>query len=270
MRTTDQTFGLAVGWALIFLPVFLIALMIQTAAAGATEDNDIAYFQAQLAPYRAKPDFVAPGPPFDARACTRGKKILTIPVTTANPFTQKINQAMKKVADMVGFELLIWENQGRPPQWLQGINLAISQGFDLIDLLGGADPRVLVPQIEAAKKAGIAVVASHFNGLEQTVPNVTHTVPIDYFKAGQLLVDWAVVATHGHLNGLVLYTSGAMSTVSMMAGIDDQLASCPTCRVIKKNILVTDWAMRIQPTVQSTLLADPTINYIIAMYDSMT
>ena len=44
-------------------------------------------------------------------------------------------------------------------------------------------------------------------------------VPIDYFKAGALLVDWAVVQTKGDMNALVLIATGPLSTDSMMAGI---------------------------------------------------
>lgn len=242
--------------------------LVSVAATAAAADLD--YFKKQLDPFRDKPTFAAPGEPFDAKACMQDKKILTIPITSTNPFNQNIHRGMEKAAAAVGFELVQWENQGQPAQWVQGMNHAINQKFDLIDLVGGTDPRVLVPQVEAAKAAGIPVVASHYSGLEQEVPNATHAVPIDYFKAGQLLVDWAVVETGGKLNALLMYTTGPLSTDSMMAGIDAELAKCPDCKVTKKNILVTDWATRTQPTVQAALLADPTINYVIVMYDSMT
>src|SRR5690606_1913889 len=109
---------------------------------------DLEYFKSQLEPYRNKPEFIAPGPAFDAKSCMQGKTIMTIPVTTANPFTQNINDAMEKVANEVGFKLIRWENQGQPTQWAQGVNSAINQKVDLIDLVGGTDPRVMVPQME--------------------------------------------------------------------------------------------------------------------------
>jgi len=52
----------------------------------------------------------------------------------------------------------------------------------LIDLLAGTDPRVLVPQIKAAHDAGIPVVASHYDGLEQSTEVAKYAdgdVPID-------------------------------------------------------------------------------------------
>ncbi len=38
----------------------------------------------------------------------------------------------------VGFEIVEWENQAQPSQWVQGINFAINEKFDLIELLGAS------------------------------------------------------------------------------------------------------------------------------------
>ena len=43
----------------------------------AAEALDVEYFKKQIEPYRKLPEFVAPGPPFDARKCMQGKSILT-------------------------------------------------------------------------------------------------------------------------------------------------------------------------------------------------
>lgn len=230
----------------------------------------LSYFKNALAPFRKLPKFIAPGPPFNARQCMKGKSMLSIPVSSANPFTKNIEDAMEAVAKEVGFKYIRWRNQGQPTQWVQGMFHGINQKVDLIDLLAGVDPRVLVPQVQAAQKAGIKVVVSHYNGLEQTPANVDFDVPIDYFKAGQLLVDWAVVQTKGKLNALMLYTTGPLSTDSMLAGMRTEMRKCATCKWTTKNILLTDWSSKIQTTTQSVLLADPTINYIIVMYDSMS
>jgi ribose transport system substrate-binding protein len=231
------------------------------------------YFEKQLEPFRNKPEFVAPGPAFNAPECMKDKKIFSIPVSSANPFTANIEKAMAEAARKVGFEFIVWENQGQSAQWVQGMDAAINQKVDLIDLLAGTDPRVLVPQVQAAKAAGIPVIASHYNGLEQTdevKKFADGDVPIDYFKAGALLVDWAVVQTEGHLNALVLISTGPLSTDSMMAGITDELTRCEDCKTKTINVPVVDWGTRITPNVQSALLSDPTINYIIVIYDSMS
>lgn len=230
---------------------------------------DLDSFKKALEPFTKKPEFVAPGPAFDAKKCMAGKTIFSIPVSSANPFTKNIETAMSNVAKEVGFKFTEWQNQGQVSQWVQGMDQATNQKVDLIDLLAGTDPRVLVPQVEAAKKAGIPVVASHYNGLEQKVEHATHDVPIDYFKAGQLLVDWAMVKTGGKLNSLVLISTGPLSTDSMMAGIEEEFKKCPDCKKKVINVPVVDWGTRIQPNVQAALLADPSVNYIIIIYDSM-
>ena len=241
--------------------------------APAARADDVSYFQHQIEPYMAKPGFVAPGEAFDAAECMKGKSILSIPVSSANPFTANIEKAMAAVAKKVGFKFTTWENQGQSSQWVQGMDTAVNQKVSLIDLLAGTDPRVLVPQVKAAQAAHIPVIASHYNGVEQTAQVKTYAdgdVPIDYAKAGALLADWAIVQTKGHLNALELIATGPLSTDSMMAGIDAELKRCNDCKTKVMNFAVPDWGTRITPGVQAALLADPTINYIIVIYDSMS
>ena len=250
----------------------VVALLACAVASGARADP-LEYFQKQLEPFTQKPTFAAPGPAFDARKCMDGKSIFSVPVSSANPFTANIEKAMAAAAAKVGFKFTTWENQGQSSQWVQGMNAAVNQKPSLIDLLAGTDPRVLVPQVRAAQAAGIPVVASHYNGIEQSAEvgkMVTADIPIDYFKAGSLLLDWAVVQTKGNMNALVLIATGPISTDSMMAGINSEMKHCEHCKTRVMNFPVPDWATRITPNVQSALLSDPTINYIIVIYDSMS
>jgi ribose transport system substrate-binding protein len=240
---------------------------------GGAAADDVAFFKDQLAPFVHKPVFVAAGAPFDAAKCMKGKSIFSIPVSSANPFTANIEKAMAAAANKVGFKFTTWENQGQSSQWVQGMDTAVNQKYDLIDLLAGTDPRVLVPQIKAAHDAGIPVVASHYNGLEQSAEVAKYAdgdVPIDYVKAGKLLVDWAVVKTGGHMNALVLIANGPLSTDSMVAGVTEELKHCNDCKTKTMDFPVVDWGTKITPGVQSALLADPSINYIIVIYDSMS
>ncbi|MDM9627905.1 sugar ABC transporter substrate-binding protein [Rhizobium sp. S152] len=247
-----------------------VGLGMTVADASAT---DLAAFQKKIENYTAKPVFEAPGEPFDAAKCMADKSIMSIPVSTANPFTANIEKAMQAVAKKVGFKFSTWENQGQSSQWVQGMDAALNQKVDLIDLLAGTDPRVLVPQVKAAQDAKIPVIASHYNGIEQSAEvakTATGDVPIDYKKAGALLADWAITKTEGKLNALVLIATGPLSTDSMVAGIKEEMAQCDECKSTTLNYPVTDWATRITPGVQAALLADPSINYIIVIYDSMT
>lgn len=242
------------------------------AGVGCAQAESLDYFKAQVAPYTAKPTFTAPGAAFDAVNCAKGKTLFSIPQSSANPFTANIEKAMQAAAAKVGLGFTDWENQGQTTQYVQGMDTAVNQKVSLIDLLAGPDPRALVPQVAAAKAAGIPVIASHFNGFEQSgivAKYAAGDVPIDYFKAGSLLADWAIMRTNGKMNALVVTASGPLSSDSTLAGIKAEIAKCPAC-TFKILDYPGDWQSKITPGVQAALLADPTVNYIITMYDPMT
>jgi ribose transport system substrate-binding protein len=265
LREKDNNMKKSIFAAVIMTAAFLVSVRAHA--------DGFDYFEAQLKPFYDKPNFVAAGPEFDAKACMAGKSIFSIPVSSANPFTANIEKAMAAAAAKVGFKFTIWENQGQSSQWVQGMNAAMNEKASLIDLLAGTDPRVLVPQVRAAKAAGVPVVPSHYNGKEQSSivrKDADADIPIDYFKAGAMLVDWAVVQTKGDMNALVLISTGPLSTDSMMAGINAELKHCEHCKTKVMNFPVVDWGTRITPNVQSALLSDPTVNYIIVIYDSMS
>src|ERR1700691_6790148 len=135
------------GLAVAALAIGGLGLLATTSPSAA---EDLSYFEKGYAPFASQPVFVAPGPSFDAAACMKDKSILSIPVSSANPFTANIEKSMQGVAKKVGFKFTTWENQGQSSQWVQGMDTAVNQKVDLIDLLAGTDPRVLAPQVKAA------------------------------------------------------------------------------------------------------------------------
>jgi ribose transport system substrate-binding protein len=245
-------------------------------AAQAQSDEGLKRAQSMVEMHMVAPQFTPPGPPFDARACAAGKRILTIPVSSANPFTKNIALAMVAAGKEVGVEVTEWENQAQPNQWVQGINFAINEKFDMIDLLGGVDPRVISPQLKAARDAQIAVKTSHFYDLTQKEMwesvEIDGVVPLSFYKVGQILANWANVQTSGKANILIIGSDEIVPTAPFVQGIRDELKrNCPDCKEVAYiNAPVPEWATKIQSSVQSALLANPNINYIIPIYDSMS
>lgn len=252
------------------LSVCWLAVVAVTPAFG--QDDGTAAARANIERYRTPPEFVAPGDPFDARACMRDKSIFTIPASSAIPFIKTITDRKDVLAEEIGFEHAEWENQGNPTQWIQGIDYAVNNKFDLVSLLAGADPRFFEPQVKAARDAGVDVVASHLTGLEQAVPGgVTAATSIDYKTAGSLLADWSIAQTDGKVNALVLVSNEALSTDSIVSGLTESFAAnCPDCQYEVVNVPIADWATKIQPTVAGKLQSNPALNYVIPIYDSMS
>ena len=70
---------------------------------------------------------------------------------------------------------------------------------------------------------------------------------------------------------LPVHSKPQLSTESMINGIKEDFAKhCKNCKNKIINVPVPEWSTKIQPNVQSSLLADPSINYIIPIYDSMS
>ena len=46
---------------------------------------DLDAIKTNIAKYKAVPEFVPPGPAFDAKACMKDKKILTVPFASSDP-----------------------------------------------------------------------------------------------------------------------------------------------------------------------------------------
>ena len=263
--------AVALGFLVLAAVTGSIAMSNLVPAYAATPD--LAAAQALVDEHSKLPSFTPPGPPFDAAACMKGKKLLTMPVSSANPFTKNIALAMIATAKQIGFQVSEWENQARPTQWVQGMDYAINSKFNAVDLLGGVNPAVLGPQIADAKKAGIEVFTSHLYDTNQTSdPAVDLSLAVPYHEVGALLASWVTVKTHGHVNAVIVGSDEIVPTAPFVQGIKDTLAKVcgPDCKTVYVNAPVPEWSTKIQPSVQSALIADPTINYVIPIYDSMS
>lgn len=234
---------------------------------------DLEAAKALIEKHSQLPTFEAPGPAFDARACMEDKKVFVIPLTNANPFNAAISQGFVDAAEILGVELRDWETQMDPAGWIQGINTAVAEGYDLIDLQGGLPPEFLQPQIIEAQQAGVKVTATHnWDATTQGAPDwMDGAANTDYVTVGQLIAAWTMVQTGGEVNALVLGPDEITPTAPLRDAIVNYLSeNCPDCKTTYINVPVNDWATQGQSAVQNALLADPSINYVLPVYDSMS
>jgi ribose transport system substrate-binding protein len=255
---------------LVLAAVLATAAVAITAGLAATNGGSFAGAQANLNRYKAVPKFVAPGPAFNARALARGKRLFIIPASSQVPFVSTIANHIRRIATPIGVRVTIWQNQGQPSQWVQGMNAAISQRANAIILLAGNDPAGLQPQIRQAKARGIPTIVAHLYDQNQpSAPNVGGVINIPYKLAGRLIADQAIVDTRGDANALVVTINQVKSTLPMVAGIREEFRKyCSGCELSFTDVTIADIATRIQPNVQAALTRDPGINYVIALYDS--
>jgi ribose transport system substrate-binding protein len=233
--------------------------------------SDVAAAQALIDKYSAEPTFTPPGPPIDAVTGMKGKKIMEIPVSSEIPIAKVLDDELEAQAKRIGFELKVWENQGKPDQWVQGMEAAIAQGYDAVDLLA-IQPAALKPQIEKARKAGIKVISSHLAGFGWQVPDyIDGAVRLPYEEAGEVLAAWAIVQTKGKGNVLAIQATDQLSSADMIKGMKQVFAQhCADCKLAARNVPTTQWASGVQKEVATGLQRDPNVNYIVPIFDAMT
>lgn len=231
--------------------------------------------------YKAVPEFVSPGPPVDV-ASLAGKSVFVIPLLTTNDYNIQINAAMERVAELADVDFEVYTNEGQPNQWVAGMNQAIAKGVDVIILSGGTDPRALEPQIKEARDRGIKVVVSMFwdtsvqfapacSGLSvDCVDGVDAIVAAPYQTATRLNADWIAVDSDGAANILVVTSNDAGPSPGQEAAFKDEIAtSCPSCETTFANVPISKWTTSVQSTVQSELVRNPDIDYVVPLYDNM-
>lgn len=250
----------------------VIGFVAASISAGSAQDAGLDAAKELVRKHQAQGEFVAPGPAFDAKACMADKKVMVIPMTQANPFSANVANAMKAAADEVGFELRVFDNQFDVQQWIRGIELAVAEGYDLINLSTAPIPEMLQPQIEAARAAGVKVTVSHWYDANEPVPSFVDGASLAPFSASMTLASaWAIAKTEGEANVLFVHSDEVSSGKYAREAIEKAFAEYgPGSKHTFLNVPLSDWSSRMTQAVQSALLADPTINYVVPFYDGMS
>jgi ribose transport system substrate-binding protein len=248
-----------------------------TAASGSGSANascDIASLKADLEKASAQPTFEDPGPPVDA-AKAKGKYVVSIPQDSRIPFNQGNEAAMAAVSKAVGLRFKEFKNQGQPSQYVQGMQQAVSGGAAAIDLFA-TDPRVLQPQIKAAKAKGIKISASQAYDNSQVeeykgITNADAVTTWPYAQAAKIMADYAIVDSNCKANVHIIHDKGdVIATPAVVETLKSEFASkCPDCKVSESIVSVFDWSTKLQGVAQTALTKDPSINWLIPIYDPM-
>jgi len=200
-----------------------------------------------------------------------GKSILSIPGPSNDPWYENVLDGMKDAAAAVGYPFSILPNKGQLSEYREALATAVTKKPTLIDLLAGPDPRVLKPEIDAAKAAGIKVVVSHDFGVEDVVPNADYNLAVDYNRAGRLMADWVITKdTKAHV--LVLVSDEIASADATKKGIGSEFDTYggEHIQYTFKNVPIAQWETGLAAAVKSAIAADPKLTYVICIYDSMS
>ncbi len=229
-----------------------------------------AELDAKLAAAMAPPSFTPPGPAIDP-APLKGKLIFTIPVSTAIPFCSVVDQQMADFAGRAGLSFQAWQSNAQLAQWAQGFTAAQEHKAALINVFCGLDPATVAPQVREALAAQVPVVAAHTYALGQPqLEGLSAIVYGAYIPAALLEADWVIRQTNGAADVLVITSPSTANSRFIQQALTQQFAHyCPTCKLRFIGVNAPDWPTKISPQVQSTILSDPKLNYVLPIYDGM-
>ena len=262
-----------IRWVVRFVAVGLLAALCglpRPAAAAGLPQDVAAKLGQRLAAAAALPHFTPPGPPLDP-APLKGKLVFTIPTSTAIPFCSVVDQQMAGFAARLGLRFEAWQNNAQIAQWAQGFTAALDHKAALINVACGLDPATVAPQIRQALGQHVPVVAAHTYAPGQPqLAGLTAIVYGAYLPAAKLEAEWIIRRTNGAADVLVITSPSTANSPYIQKEIAGQFAKyCPACKLRYIGVNAPDWPTKIGPQVQSAIVADPHLNYVLPIYDGM-
>jgi ribose transport system substrate-binding protein len=235
----------------------------------ASTDPGVAAARKDVAAHSPVPAFAFDGPPVDA-AQAAGKTIFWLPAISSIPYQQGLERRMAATAKLAGLQFIAFQDQGQPSEWVQGMNQAIQRGVDEI-VLSSVPPELVGPQIKRSREAGIQVMELHATDLSAPLSGgLSAQVPGPFDHAAALLANYAIADSNGDAHALVITSNEVSPSKGMVEAIQSTLGeNCSGCSAKVVNVPVNQWASNIQSETQTALLADPSINYVLPIYDSM-
>jgi ribose transport system substrate-binding protein len=226
-----------------------------------------AAYEAYMGPAMWKPV----GPPFDARKAA-GKTVWYIGIDMSEPILHTISDQLKAALATVGVNLQICDGEGRPTQWNACANDAVDRHANAI-IVESFSPLLVASALARAKAAGIPVINGNTGDPTAPLsPGTDANVAFQYSESGRLTSDWVIADSNGKANVLVLATSDAPNSSALVNSgyLAEFKAKCPGCTVTTKDVAVSQWSTGLAPLTESSLTANPNIDYVIPAYDGMS
>lgn len=233
-----------------------------TTGASATSQA-VAKAKAELAAYSKVPSFVAPGPPVKA-ATEKGKLIWVVMHDAFANYLVTAYQGIQAAATTAGLKTQMVNGNGVTSTMQQGVLQGIQAGAAAI-ILDGIDGALVTPQLEQAKAAHIPVVDVPLI----SEPNLYDAIDPNVELMGRLMADTAITATGGNATvGIITFNSPIV--LPQLTGLKSVLSTCSGCSIVAtQDVEPTSWPTSLASTTVNMIRANPQLNVIAPMADSM-
>lgn len=238
-----------------------------------SEDKDkiMSEINGGLADYIGRPTFVAGAfSTIDAKKILSGKRLFLICVDSTNDYMLGMTERYKDLVVCCGGDVFVYYADGTADTMITGMQTAIAEKYDAIDLVGGTTVSALDSVIAEAHAAGIYVQDVH-SGDITTKFSDDASVGADFQKAQELLCYEAIreIGDPAKVNALVVADIGLDATDNPSRQGVKNVFDRYGIKYKIADVAITDWTTAIAEQVRTALITDPTINVIIAYYDNM-
>ncbi len=250
-----------------------------TASSGATttaaaKQDIVAQAKASIAKYSGMPTFTAPGPAIDA-AKLKGKTVLVVDHDTVADALVEITKGIQAAGQLLGITVDTFNGQSTVSTIEQGIQQGINQKVGAIILVGVATS--LVPSsVAAANAAKIPVIGVITGQPDTTAPGQGFGQGLfgasgpSYQELGKLVADTALVNSNGSaINAAVIKFDNPIAP-AVISGISSVFSGCSYCKIVTtQDIEPQYWPTKTAGAVSSMILANPNLNYIFPVADTI-
>lgn len=225
----------------------------------------------QLAPYSGTPSFLAGDfEKLDAKSIIGGKKVFLMCANSTNEYMVGMTERYADLVNFCGGEAFIYYADGTNDSWISGIQTAISQKYDAIDIVGGATIDTLENVIEEANAAGIYIQDTHNADVSMSY-NDKCSVGADFKRAMELCALETIRQAGGpdKANVLVIANVGLDSCDNACREGVTEIFDKYGVKYKFVDVSVNDWATNIAEQTRTSLISDSSINCVLAYYDNM-
>jgi ribose transport system substrate-binding protein len=218
-------------------------------------------------------EWTAPGPQLPVGNTLSGKSVYFVG-NLKYEYDLTLLEGVTAAAEALGMKVTGLDANAQAGTAAAMIEQAIGQKADVIINQGYPEAAIEAP-LRAAKEAGIPVIGSGV-GVPQLPPADVQELGVPgwatfcYKCMGTYLADWIIADSKGQANVVTLQSSDLSVSPAFVAGIDEEFSRlCPSCGKKTVDVILARWTSSLGSAATSALQADPTVNYVIALYDPM-
>lgn len=223
-------------------------------------------------------------PPTKPTAPAAGQKLWVISCGQIAVGCSTPSDAATKAAEAIGWDVTVYDGKlGADNAYATGVRQAVAAKADAIVVVAIDCPFIKQP-LQEARAAGITVVSllsydcddprlgggeALFSG--DVIPNEKERTVAAYSIAqGRMKADWVTARTGGKPVALSLDNTDSVLGQDIAKGFDDRIKACSSCELVSLPFTLADIGGGAVPTkVSQALLRNPSINAVMAPYDSL-